>query len=237
MRSAGFVIHLERAVRRRRQAERLAATLPVDTELLVAVDGSRLSSDERKAVYRRRLHRPRYPFALSGNEIACFLSHRQAWKAILERDLDGALIAEDDVEVDTERFAAVWSEVVASATADDFVRFPALGARRGGRDVSASPVARLTEPFLPGLGMQMQYVGREAARKLLAATETFDRPVDSMVQMQWLHGARVLSARPVVVREIDFELGGTVLQRRRCPLPRSCSTKCAGHSFDTRFAV
>jgi hypothetical protein len=32
--------------------------------------------------------------------------------------------------------------------------------------------------------------------------------------MQWLHGARVLSARPIVIREIDRELGGTVLQKK-----------------------
>ncbi len=50
---------------------------------------------------------------------------------------------------------------------------------------------------------------------MLAATETFDRPVDSIVQMQWLHGARVLSARPIVIREIDRELGGTVLQNKK----------------------
>jgi GR25 family glycosyltransferase involved in LPS biosynthesis len=63
--------------------------------------------------------------------------------------------------------------------------------------------------------MQAALVGREAARLLLAATETFDRPVDSTVQMQWLHGARVLSARPIVIREIDRELGGTVLQNKK----------------------
>ena len=165
----------------------------------------------------RRLHRPRYPFILSDNEIACFLSHRRAWKTILERELDGALIAEDDVEVDAERFASLWSEVAASATANDFVRFPRWERGESGDGVPGSPVAHLSEPFLPGLGMQMQYVAREAARKLLAATETFDRPVDSVVQMQWLHGARVLSARPIVIREIDFELGGTVLQRKKMP--------------------
>ena len=63
--------------------------------------------------------------------------------------------------------------------------------------------------------MQMQIVGREAARLLLAASEEFDRPVDSFVQMQWLHGARMLSARPIVIRELGGELGGSVIHPRR----------------------
>jgi hypothetical protein len=33
--------------------------------------------------------------------------------------------------------------------------------------------------------------------------------------MQWLHGARVLSARPIVIREVDFLLGGSVIQNKR----------------------
>ena len=82
--------------------------------------------------------------------------------------------------------------------------------------------------------MQMQFVGREAARRLLAATETFDRPIDSLIQMQWLHGARVLSARPLVVREIDLELGGTVLQKKKMPLARSSFTNCGGRCCATR---
>jgi GR25 family glycosyltransferase involved in LPS biosynthesis len=84
-----------------------------------------------------------------------------------------------------------------------------------GETVHSAPDMSIIEPFLPMLGMQAQLIGREAARLLLAATETFDRPVDSIVQMQWLHGARVLSARPIVIREIDRELGGTVLQKKK----------------------
>lgn len=57
----------------------------------------------------------------------------------------------------------------------------------------------------------MQLVGREAAMRLLEASHTFDRPVDSFVQMHWVHGARVLSARPIVVHEICGQLGGSVI--------------------------
>ena len=33
--------------------------------------------------------------------------------------------------------------------------------------------------------------------------------------MRWLHPVRMLSARPITIREIDFNLGGTVVQGKK----------------------
>lgn len=211
---AGFVVHLERATARRAQAERLVSTLPVPTEILPACDGRSLSAAERAKRYHPGRHRPRYPFALSDGEIACFLSHRTAWQAIVARGIDAGLIVEDDVEADQALFPHVFALAADNAGANDYVRFPRWERGEEGATVATTETASLIEPYLPMLGMQAQLVGREAAARLLAATETFDRPVDSVVQMQWLHGARVLSARPIAIREIHRELGGTVLQNK-----------------------
>lgn len=218
MRWTAFVIHLERATQRRAQAQNLLASLPLDAEILPAVDGSLLTEAEKTRVYRRRLHAPRYPFVLSQTEMACFLSHRTVWQLILDRDLAGALIVEDDVAIVDDRFPAMLAAVIDAAEPGDYIRFPRWERGEAGSTRFSSGDAALVEPFLPGLGTQMQLVGREAARRLLAATETFDRPVDSFLQMQWLHGARVLSARPIVIREIDRELGGTVVQKKKTGL-------------------
>jgi GR25 family glycosyltransferase involved in LPS biosynthesis len=217
MKRHAFVIHLERATARKSQADKLVAGLPLPAEILPACDGRTLGSEERALRYRPGLHRPRYPFALSDSEIACFLSHRAAWRAIVDRGLDAGLIAEDDVATD-EAFATVLATAGEMAGPNDYIRFPRWERGETGDVIHSSGAASLIEPFLPQLGMQMQLVGREAAARLLAATESFDRPVDSIVQMQWLHGARVLSARPIVIREIDRELGGTVLQNKKMRL-------------------
>lgn len=208
-----FIIHLERAEKRRQQVETLRGQLPEPVEVIEAVDGLKLSHDEVDAVYRRRLHAPAYPFRLHDTEIACFLSHRRAWHAIVENGLDAGLVVEDDVSLQ-HRFQEVLAAVVEVVGPRDYVRFPRWERGENGQVVHRSDGVALIEPFLPSLGMQVELIGREAAALLLAATETFDRPVDSFVQMQWLHGARVLSARPIVIREIDRELGGTVLQKK-----------------------
>src|SRR5690606_20025823 len=100
MRIEGFVIHLKRAVGRRPQVDELLRRLPVPTHVLDAVDGQTLTDAEVASVYRRGLHQPHYPFALRRGEIACFLSHRQAWREIVDRNLDAGLVLEDDVGLD-----------------------------------------------------------------------------------------------------------------------------------------
>lgn len=221
MRVEAIVVHLEQAVARRPQVDEIARSIPLPTRILPAVDGRRLDPAVRPRIVRRRLHVPAYPFRLLDTEVGCFLSHRLAWQTILDRRLDAGLIVEDDVEVSSPRFHEVLGQALAALQPGDFIRFP-LHERGEGRVGSPHETA-LIEPRLPGLGMQMQLVGREAARLLLAASELFDRPVDSLVQMQWLHGARVLSARPVVIREVDFALGGTTVQRKRMPLVRKAA--------------
>jgi len=175
------------------------------------VDGRSMTDAAIAAAYRPDLHRPRYPFVLSRSEIACFLSHRRAWQAILDQDLDAALIVEDDAMITVPAFADVFAAAVDGLQPDEFVRFPHRERHEPGPLIRSRGAVRLLEPRLPALGMVLQLVGREAARRLLEASVVFDRPVDSFVQMQWLHGARVLTARPIVVSEICEQLGGSVI--------------------------
>jgi GR25 family glycosyltransferase involved in LPS biosynthesis len=215
MKTRAFIIHLERADQRRPQALELAARLPMPAEILPAVDGKQMSAADLLAATAPALHEPAYPFPLRPTEIACFLSHRRAWQAILDDGCDAGLIAEDDVADADPRFTAVIEAVAATIAADEFIRFPLHDRGEGGVVARQHAGTTLLEPWMPGLGMQMQLVGHEAARRLLDATRQFDRPVDSLVQMQWLHGVRVLSARPIVIREVDFLLGGSVIQNKR----------------------
>lgn len=211
MRTAAFIIHLTRATARRAQADRLQSLLPLPATILSAVDGQTMTDQEYEHVARRHLHSPRYPFVLSKSEAACFLSHRKAWQNIIDGGLDAGLVVEDDVDMASPAFAAVIEAALHDIRPDEFIRFPVKAEAESGVVVRERCGTRVHEPPLPGRNMQMQAVGTEAAQRLLEASRAFDRPVDSFLQMQWLHGARVLSARPIVVRHIDHLLGGTVL--------------------------
>jgi len=210
VKAEAFVIHLARARGRAPQVERLRQSLPMPVTVIDAVDAERLSDEEIARVYRPVLHRPRYPFPLRRTEVACFLSHRMAWKTIIDRGLDAGLVIEDDVEL-LPNFPAMLSLARAKSRPGDYVRFPKQ-ARENGRAIAQTGEASLIEPRHLGLGMQAQLVGRDAAQALLDVTETFDRPVDTTIQMRWLHRARVLTTAPLAIREVAADLGGTTVQ-------------------------
>ncbi|WP_173931997.1 glycosyltransferase family 25 protein [Chelativorans sp. Marseille-P2723] len=213
MRAEAFIIHLARASGRAPQVERLKAGLPLPATVVDAVDAQSLGEHERAMVYRPQLHRPHYPFPLRDTEIACFLSHRKAWRMIIERDLDAGLVVEDDVQLEPV-FGAVFSLALSNMLRADVVRFPKQSGRERGPAVIGEGGIRLIAPAFPGLGMQAQLVSRAAAERLLAVTEHFDRPVDTTIQMHWLHGLRMLSAVPSGIREVDDELGGSTIQKK-----------------------
>lgn len=214
MNVSAFIIHLGRAHQRGEHVKKLIARLPVPAKIIDAIDGQTMSEADTKAFYKRSLHRPYYPFELRVSEIACFLSHRKAWAAIVDSGLDAGLIIEDDVDVDDPAFAAQLKLAMVGLKPADYIRFPRWSRGEKGNVVTASDDNSIIQPELPGLGMQMQLVGRDAAIALLRFTQRFDRPVDTTIQMRWLHPVRVLSARPITIREIDFDLGGSVVQNK-----------------------
>jgi GR25 family glycosyltransferase involved in LPS biosynthesis len=217
-----FIIHLKRAEKRAPQVESLQARLPLKTHVIDAVDGLLLDQDTVRSVYARHLHRPRYPFELRPAEIGCFLSHRTAWRRIVDGGLDAGLIVEDDVDFDP-AFPPALQSAITLMQPIDYVRFPYRSHTDKGPEVGADAHVSLHEPRLPGVGMQMQLVGRQAAQALLEATERFDRPVDTLIQLRSIPGMRILAARPICIRQIGEQLGGSVVQKKKKPLAESLS--------------
>ncbi len=209
-----FIIHLERAKDRKPQVERLIHELPLKAEVIKAIDSRTLADSEISRVYKRKLHTPRYPFVLSKNEIACFLSHRKAWQAIVDKQLDAGFVIEDDIEL-TPIFSTAFRAVSNHFAPGSFIRFTFRDDREQGREVFRDENIRIIIPNPIGLGMVAQLVSYDAAIKLLALTEQFDRPVDTMVQMRWVTDLQPLAVIPGGVKEISAELGGTTIQHKK----------------------
>ena len=217
MKLEGFIIHLWRAAGRRPQVDVVLAGLPMPAHVLDAVDALDLGEEDISRVYRRQIHSPRFPYPLRATEIACFLSHRKAWQSIVDKGLDFGLVIEDDVELGP-NFVGVLDMAKGAMGSMDYVRFPRRGRGESGSEVAYRGDVKIIEPRVPGLGAQAQLVARDAAAALLEFTRTFDRPIDTTIQMRWLHGVRILSARPIAIEEIDHMVGGSTIQNKKKPL-------------------
>ncbi|MHC1550053.1 glycosyltransferase family 25 protein [Phyllobacterium sp. K27] len=209
-----FIIHLSRSVDRQQQVDLLSQTLPVPADVVDAVDARNLTEEDVRRVYKPGLHAPRYPFDLNIREVACFLSHRKAWQAIVDQNLTAGLVLEDDVAL-TSDFAGAYSAAAAFVRPDDFIRFPFRPHREQGPEVFTANNARILQAKPVGLGMVMQLVGHEAAKRLLAVTETFDRPVDTTLQMNWITGLSPVAVVPGGVMEVSSQLGGSTIQQQK----------------------
>lgn len=215
-----FIIHLERATGRRPSVEALRAHLPIESEVLPAVDGRLLPPEAVKAAYVRDRFSPRYPFALGLPEIGAFLSHRAAWRRIVDDGHDFAFVFEDDAAIDPALFAALLDFAIAERGRWDYVLLPAAGLEPAGDVVARQGKFALLRPLAPPLRAIGQIVSRAAAERLLALTEPFDRPVDTFLQMVWVTGETLLALTPTPIRDVSRETGGTTVQRRRTGLLR-----------------
>ena len=151
---------------------------------------------------------------------------------IVERGLDAGFVVEDDVDVETAKFGPTLDLALAHMNPADVVRFPRKADDGLGPLVASAGSSGLRATRRVGLGMQAQLVGREAAMSLLSFTEVFDRPVDTTVQMQWKHGIRILTTRPIAIREVAGELGGTTAQKRG---PKSLTEKLSREILRARY--
>lgn len=207
-----YVIHLESAKARRAHADALCRSLGPEARIVPAVDGARLRRSARGQPSDPRPFPP-YPFSLRSAEEAAFLSHRACWQRLLDEGHEAALIVEDDIALGSD-FAGAVALAAANLTERAFVRFPLRRQERPRRVIASAGALQLYRPRVVGLGMQAQIVTSGAARRLLATSRRFDRPVDAFLQLTWLHRADVLSVWRSGIGEVSETLGGSTIHRR-----------------------
>jgi glycosyl transferase, family 25 len=212
-----FILHLERATSRGPNVRSLSACLPLESEVIAAVDGAHLTLQELDRAYAPRRFRPTYPFPLTRTEVGVFLSHRSAWRRILDEALDFAFIFEDDAQIDANAFAALLEFLTAERSAWEYVLLPAKPIRNG-TPIAQRGELRLMRPDAPPLRAIAQVVSLAAAERLLDRTLPFDRPIDTFMQMTWVTGQPVLVASPSPVRDVSLKTGGSTVQRKSMSL-------------------
>ncbi len=208
-----FIIHMNGDERRAPNARRLRSLLP-GAEIIEAVVGRDIFEGARGRIHPGTLYRPHYPFVLRPAELGVFESHRRCWQRIIDEGLDFALIVEDDLAIDPDRFGAALELVATHATPGMYVRLPVKQREAPAQVLASSGRMQLILPRMIGLQCICQVVGRDAAARLLALGPDIDRPVDTLIQMHWVTGQPVHALLGSGNREIAHELGGSTIQTK-----------------------
>lgn len=207
-----YIIHLSGDTRRQINVPTLLSAL-TDPTVFDAINGDDAIAQNAIAIRPGDLHQPAYPFPLGPGEVGCFLSHRACWQRIIDSGQEYGLIAEDDLAFDPVNWVEAMDLIEGHATAEMFIRLPAKPRETPIQIVGQNGSARLFLPRVIGLNSVCQVVGRNAAQRLLAASETLDRPLDTLLQMHWITGQPIHTILPNGVLELTDELGGSTVQK------------------------
>jgi GR25 family glycosyltransferase involved in LPS biosynthesis len=215
MNAQGYILTLQRATERLAHVERTRARCPIQCIAVPATDAMQLADDEIAKVYRKYLHSPGYLLSLRRTEIACFMSHRAIWRLIAESGFDAGLVLEDDIELIQPDFDAAFGFAMNNLRPGDYVKFQVNELKGAQRVILREGHHSLVQPVPAPLGATSQLITRDAALRLLEMSATFDRPVDTFVQMTWLTQVPVKVVVPKCVSEISKQMGGSTISRRK----------------------
>ena len=104
--------------------------------------------------------------------------------------------------------------LVQHATPEHYIRLPVKQRERPVATLARSGDLSLILPRNIALQCQCQLVGRNAARRLLAATERIDRPVDTFLQMHWITGQPIHALMGTGNAEVAGQIGGSTIQKK-----------------------
>lgn len=220
MSGRAFALYSPRDATRRQGARALLAYCGLDGELWPAIDGASLSSAALSSTVGTGLFAPAYPFPLTTAEIARFLGHRQIWAEIVRQGLDHGLVVEEEAAIEPDLFVRALD--LGRAQIDDlgYILFQTEAPRRPARLVDTNVGCALSLPMVSATPSPVQMIGRAAAIHLLHLTETFDRPLECLIQSHWHTGLRAGAIYPSGVSRIA-----------EAPERRSLGQLWAGYSY------
>jgi glycosyl transferase family 25 len=166
-----FVINLDRRPDRLARMSEIFDRLGLRFDRVSAVDGSLFSADDLKRLRGTDKARP--------GETACFLSHRECWRRIVDEDLPCAAIFEDDLHIGDGAADLLASDDWIPGNAD-IIKIETMN-RPTKMDKSAVALAgdrKLHRLRSTHVGAGGYILTRKGAEKLLEESRVFDNPVD-----------------------------------------------------------
>ena len=95
-----FIINLLSSADRRERVKKVLEEKGIfNYEIIVAVDGRKMSAEQKRLAFDQEKALKRYGRVCRDGEIGCTLSHQKCYKKMIDEEIDAALILEDDVTI------------------------------------------------------------------------------------------------------------------------------------------
>lgn len=243
-----LLINLDRSTDRLARCGALLDKLGVSWERVPGVEGAKLPADYLKQLNPQPSPRGEWFRSLSAGELGCFLSHIKCWQLIADRDLDCAVILEDDFAPYPECTRDTLATLAQSCGQWDVLKLTRV--RKNARLIASlpsaspptgSPPSRLELRF-GGKGPEDctgYMVSRAGAKKLVQQRARLHRPVDFDLKHYWERHLTVLSASPNMFWQVSHEEAASVIgdrtDYRRYPPRQKAAVYLRKHRYHLRF--
>lgn len=192
-----FVINLKDSVDRYSYVKSQFDKLGLEIEKIEGVDANSLTREDIKEVYSPEKNRKTYVRPLHKGQIACYMAHVKAWKAIVEQDLDYAIVLEDDAKING-KFSEALKFFDTTFGRWDFVRVQSNAKlKRVFHSENMGDFSFVQYINTPGNTLA-QVVSKSEAIKLLEGLLPFGMPVDTNQQYYYRIGVHIDSLRPPI---------------------------------------
>ncbi|MCB1720767.1 MAG: glycosyltransferase family 25 protein [Alphaproteobacteria bacterium] len=202
-----FIISLSEETARREAMSAHLEERGFNFEFFDAVDGRQmnvLNHPDYNAPRRRAAHGR----DLKPGELGCFLSHRNFYRFMLEKELDYALLLEDDARLAPETKDTL--EALINKNIDfDIIRLLGSPKVARGKHRKITPLYKdfhlVRLRTAPG-GAHATLISRQGAEKLVRACQKFAFPIDTVLGRGWETGVNALSIQPgLAVQDLSFD--------------------------------
>jgi len=167
-----------------------------------AVDGQKLSQDERNHHYDETRNHEHFKRPLSASEVGCYLSHLRLWTHIADMDQGAALVLEDDAEI-SEGLKDVLTKLQSHDLSDVYLKLD--GVAEGLETKGATKITLGKHKIMQGVEIAPRttgyIIGSKAAERMLRKRARFFRPVDNDIKHYWEHDVPVWTLSPQMVCE------------------------------------
>lgn len=194
-----WLINLDSAKQRLANCTRLLDEQHICFERLPAVNGETLSEQDIGRVYQQKFFHG-YHKTLNSGEVGCYLSHRMAWQKILDCHLDFAVILEDDINLLGDLNATL-TAIARLPQNWDYIKLANWKKRRTLYSQTVAGLNVVTYNKIPAQTCA-QIVSASGAKKLLANSLPFHRPVDIDIQHWWEKDLQIFGISPSLVETI-----------------------------------
>jgi len=216
-----YVINLDRATERLAAMGALLGRLGMPFERISAFDAKNLAMQQARKMTAPRLgaivrdlpiylrcedsepsiYFPEFRRYLRAGEIGCYVSHLRTIETFMQSGAEGAVIFEDDVDIDND-LPGVLSAVSGLAQGAVIVKLEGqLRAHQMNFPIAHLEGRDIAMMLKPTVGSAAYYLNRAAAARLLQNAFPIREPYDGFLRQYWLHGVEVLEVLQFPVRQ------------------------------------